>query len=90
MTASTVRKQALVQSSGGANGVLRIRGNPFQLFDPQYISPAALARELLAKIEGYPNMSGATLHGRIFTRRAMRAGRLPSVLSCHSLEDLYG
>lgn len=46
---------------------MRIRGNPFQLFDPQYISPAALARELLAKIEGYPNKSGATLHGGIFT-----------------------
>ena len=70
-----------MQSSGGANGALRIRGNPFQLFDPHNISPAVLARELLAKIEGYPNKSGATLHGRIFTL-AMRAGRLPSVLSC--------
>ena len=69
---------------------MRIRGNPFQLFDPQYISPAARARKLLAKIEGCPTKSGATLHGRIFTRRAMRAGRLPSVLSCDSLEDLYG
>ena len=60
---------------------MRIRGNPFPLFDPQYISPAALARELLAKIEGYPNKSGATLHGRIFTL-AMRVGRSPSILSC--------
>ena len=68
---------------------MRIRGNPFQLFDPQYISPAALATERLAKIEGYPNRSGATLHGRIFTL-AMGAGRLPSVLSCYWLEDLYG
>ena len=69
---------------------MRIRGNPFQLFDPQYISPAALARKLLAKIEGYPTKSGATLHGRIFTRRAVKTGRLPAALSCHSLEDLYG
>ena len=51
-------------------------------------SPRALAAELQKKIDGYPNPRGATIQGRVFTRRKLKgAARAPA--SFHALEDLY-
>jgi AAA+ ATPase superfamily predicted ATPase len=52
-------------------------------------SPAAVERELEAKIRAFPNRRGATIGRRIFTRQAPPAGRGAGEVRWYGLEDLY-
>ncbi len=52
-------------------------------------SPRALADELQKKIDSYPNQRGATIQGRLFTRRKLKRRTAPAPVSFHALEELY-
>ncbi len=52
-------------------------------------SPAAVERELEAKVGAYPNRRGATIGRRIFTRQSPPKGRAADGARWHGLEELY-